>query len=73
MNENLRAKYMIALYRSGRQWQALDTYADLRGILVAELAVEPSGRLQHLQQLMLRSDLALDRSCAPAELAVHLA
>ncbi|MBC8091375.1 MAG: AfsR/SARP family transcriptional regulator [Pseudonocardia sp.] len=64
MHENLRARYMIALYRSGRQWQALDTYADLRDTLVVELALEPSGRLQHLQHLMLSSDVTLDRACA---------
>lgn len=64
MNENLRAKYMIALYRSGRQWQAIETYAALRTTLVAELAVEPSGRLQHLHQLILCSDAELDRAGA---------
>ncbi|MCY7343515.1 MAG: AfsR/SARP family transcriptional regulator [Pseudonocardia sp.] len=72
MNENLRAKYMIALYRSGRQWQAMETYAALRSTLIAELAVEPSGRLQHLHQLMLRSDAALDRS-GVRELEAHFA
>ena len=59
MHENLCAQFMIALYRSGQQWRALDTYQRLRSVLVAELGVEPSARLQQLQQAILRSDPAL--------------
>jgi SARP family transcriptional regulator, regulator of embCAB operon len=60
MHENLCAQYMLALYRSGRQWRALDVYRSLRDTLVRELGVEPSSRLQHLQQAVLRSDPMLD-------------
>jgi len=60
MNENLCAKYMVALYRSGRQWRALEAYARLRDTLVEELGVDPSVRMRRLQQLILSSDATLD-------------
>ncbi|MFL6130825.1 MAG: BTAD domain-containing putative transcriptional regulator [Mycobacteriales bacterium] len=61
MNENLCQLFMIALYRSGRRWQALDAFRTLRQTLVDELGVEPSARLQQLQRAMLNSDPALDQ------------
>ncbi len=61
MNENLRAQFMVALYRSGQQWRALDVYRRLRNTLVNELGVEPSARLRNLQQAILRSDPILDK------------
>jgi DNA-binding SARP family transcriptional activator len=51
---------MIALYRSGRQWHALDVFKRLRGTLVNEFGLEPSARLQQLQRAILSSDPALD-------------
>jgi DNA-binding SARP family transcriptional activator len=60
MHENLCAQFMVALYRSGRQWRALDAYKRLRDTLVGELGVEPSARLQQLQRAILRSDPSLD-------------
>jgi DNA-binding SARP family transcriptional activator len=60
LNENLCAQFMVALYRSGRQWQALDVFKNLRESLVDELGVEPSARLQHLQRAILNSDPELD-------------
>lgn len=60
MNENLCAQFMVALYRSGRQWRALDVYKRLRDTLVGELGVEPSARLQNLQRAILGSDPLLD-------------
>ncbi|HSV66556.1 MAG TPA: AfsR/SARP family transcriptional regulator [Mycobacteriales bacterium] len=60
LHENLHAQHMVALYRSGRQWRALDVYNRLRGTLVDELGVEPSPRLQHLQRAILTSDPVLD-------------
>lgn len=59
MHENLCAQFMLALYRSGRQWRALDVYRGLRDTLVDELGVEPSARLQQLQRAILRSDPGL--------------
>jgi len=58
-HENLCALYMIALYRSGRQWRALEIFKHLRETLVDELGVEPSARLQHLRRAILSADPAL--------------
>ena len=62
MHENLCAQFMVALFRSGQQWRALDVYKRLRDTLVAELGVEPSARLQQLQWAILRSDPVLDEA-----------
>jgi len=62
MHENLCAQFMVALYRSGQQWRALDVYTRLRDTLVGELGVEPSARLQHLHRAILRSDLELSEA-----------
>jgi hypothetical protein len=51
---------MTALYRSGRQAEALDTYQDARRTLVDELGIEPSPALQELERQVLRQDPALD-------------
>ncbi|MGO1056591.1 AfsR/SARP family transcriptional regulator [Crossiella sp. CA198] len=61
MHENLCAHYMVSLYRSGRQWQALQAFKTLRNTLNKELGVEPSVRLRNLQQAVLRSELDLDQ------------
>jgi WD40 repeat protein/class 3 adenylate cyclase len=53
---------MLALYRSGRQAEALDVYQDGRRILVDELGIEPSGELRELQQAILNQDPALELS-----------
>ncbi|MFG1944049.1 BTAD domain-containing putative transcriptional regulator [Nonomuraea sp. NPDC048826] len=60
MHENFWAQFMIALHRAGRKSQALENFIKLRTTLVNELGVEPSARLQHLQQALLRSDPKLD-------------
>ncbi|PKK13868.1 MAG: hypothetical protein BUE48_013635 [Thermomonospora sp. CIF 1] len=60
MHENLCAKFMIALYRSGQQWRALEVFRQLRMALANELGVEPSARLQRLQRSILSADPALD-------------
>lgn len=59
LRERLRAQLMLALYRSGRQAEALDAYRDMRRILVDELGLEPSPALQELEQAILRQDDAL--------------
>lgn len=68
MNESLCAKYMLALYRAGRQWKALEAYGKLRDTLVDELGVDPSSRMRQLHQLVLASDEALDSACTHHEL-----
>ena len=61
--ERLRAQLMLALYRSVRQSEALDVFADARRTLVGELGLEPGPELQRLQQQILAHDPAVD---APA-------
>lgn len=54
LHENFSAQLMLAHYRSGHTWRALETYQRLRGTLVRELGVEPSRRLRQLHQLVLQ-------------------
>jgi YVTN family beta-propeller protein len=58
--ERLRAQLILALYRSGRQADALASYRDARRALVDELGVEPSRELQALEQAILNQDPAID-------------
>ena len=60
LRERLRGQLMLALYRSGRQAEALRVYADTRRRLVEELGIEPSQQLRELEQGILRQDPALD-------------
>ena len=53
LRERLRAALMLALYRSGRQAEALQVYQDARRALVEELGVEPGPALQQLQRAIL--------------------
>ena len=52
---------MLALYRAGRQAEALRAYRELRAALVEELAIEPSPELRDLEARILRQDSALAR------------
>jgi DNA-binding SARP family transcriptional activator len=58
--ERLRAQLMLALYRSGRQAEALEVYRDTRHALVEDLGIEPGPRLQQLEQAILRQDPRLE-------------
>ncbi|MEV6284987.1 BTAD domain-containing putative transcriptional regulator [Kribbella sp. NPDC051770] len=58
--ESLAATRMLALYRSGRQTEALAAYADLVRHLSDELGVEPGQKLRDLQVAILRQDESLD-------------
>jgi DNA-binding SARP family transcriptional activator/streptogramin lyase len=62
--EGLRAQLMLALYRSGRQTEALETYRRARRTFSEELGIEPGTRLQELEGAILRHDSSLD---APKE------
>jgi DNA-binding SARP family transcriptional activator/ABC-type branched-subunit amino acid transport system substrate-binding protein len=59
LRERLRGQLMLALYRSGRQSEALDAYSDARQTLVSELGLEPGPELQQLQQAILSHDQSL--------------
>jgi YVTN family beta-propeller protein len=59
--ERLRAQLMLALYRAGRQAEALEEYGKARRALVDELGLEPGRELEDLQQAILAHDRALDR------------
>jgi DNA-binding SARP family transcriptional activator len=60
LRQRLRAQLMLALYRSGRDAEALDAYRETRGVLVEDLGIEPRRELQELQQRILRQDPSLD-------------
>ncbi len=64
--ERLRAQQMLALYRSGRQADALAAYRDARAAL-DELGLEPSSELRGLEQRILRHDPDLDVAAPEAD------
>jgi DNA-binding SARP family transcriptional activator len=66
VRERLRGHYMLALYRSGRQAEALDAYQACRRLLVDQLGIEPSRELQQLHGAMLRQEATLQAPGAAA-------
>jgi len=60
LRERFHAQRILALYRSGRQSDALAAYRELRSVLDTELGIEPSPPLQELNNQVLRQDPALD-------------
>jgi class 3 adenylate cyclase len=59
LREGLRGQLMLALYRSGRQADALETYRQGRALLVDELGLEPGEGLRRLEAAILRQDASL--------------
>jgi DNA-binding SARP family transcriptional activator len=60
LRERLRGQLMLALYRSGRQAEALDAYQRARATLVDELGIEPGRQLRELHQQILNQDGSLE-------------
>ncbi len=67
LRERPRRQLMLALYRCGRQAEALETYRSYRGLLDRELGVEPSVSLDSLHTQLLRQDPELERSPSVVE------
>jgi YVTN family beta-propeller protein len=75
LRERLRGQLMLALYRAGRQADALAAYREARSVLVDELGIEPSEELRALETAILRQDhqlappalVAAEEGTAPPE------
>jgi DNA-binding SARP family transcriptional activator len=63
--ERLCRQRMVALYRCGRQAEALEAYQVARRALVEELGIEPSKELRELHQQILNQDAALELESRP--------
>ena len=66
LRERLRSNLMLALYRCGRQAEALSAYHEARKTLVEELGIEPGPELQALYGSILRQERSLVRVAPPA-------
>ncbi|WP_330277717.1 tetratricopeptide repeat protein [Lentzea sp. NBC_00516] len=64
-HEGLWRRRILALYRSGRQTEALAAYREVDGLLRAQLGIEPGVALRALHQKILRSDTELDPPAPP--------
>ena len=71
VRERLRAQLMLALYRAGRQAEALEVYRATRAALVEEFGLEPTAALQQLERAVLVQDPSLDIASRPAPAALE--
>ena len=65
LREHFHVQRMLALYRDGRQSEALAAYQDARTTLVEQIGVEPGAELRALHEQVLGQDPALDLPAAP--------
>ncbi|MFC0541585.1 AfsR/SARP family transcriptional regulator [Kutzneria chonburiensis] len=65
LREHLRAQHMLALYRSARQAEALESFHEVRRILQDDLGIQPGDELTALHQAILAQDPALDTPREP--------
>ena len=72
LRERFYGQLMLALYRSGRQAEALTVYRDGRSFLVDQLGIEPSRALHDLEGAILRQDPSLDLARVPAATAARV-
>ena len=68
LRERLHGQRMLALYRCGRQAEALEAFRDARRVLVEQIGVEPGPELRRLHDAILRQDEALEIEAATVEL-----
>jgi DNA-binding SARP family transcriptional activator len=66
LRETFRRQLMLALYRAGRQAEALEVYQDARARFIDELGIEPGPELKRLQAEILRHEAGLTASDRPA-------
>ena len=66
MRERLRGQLMLALYRDGRQTEALEVYREFRSVLREELGLDTTPHLRELEAAILRHDSLLSRASATA-------
>jgi DNA-binding SARP family transcriptional activator len=72
LHERFHAQRMLALYRAGRQSEALEAYRHARETLTEEIGIEPGAELRRLQEQILDQDPALAAPAPPAELPRQL-